>query len=800
MLQFRTIVVLALTLALSGGGSALAWDAPFFDKDASGAPTYEEMAISPQAVYDPANLRTYVVYQGYMMDPYVVSYDHATKRWRGPYRIGANTLGTNTHGAPALVVDSEGYLVAFWGGHLGQLSHARSKRPGDVARWDDLGSVRVGSAETTINATYPQAALDASGTITLVYRRDAGSPTRGDWEAIVSTTTPSGRLGWTEPEMLLDGSMYNRNDPTSGSYWYANVAHDDGGGLALAAVRRDWVEGPNSADFRIRKGVYYLERSRDETWTSAFGTPIEYPFGFPSLEVTAAVRPEGDGYYTNQVVVRRDKDGRPGVLYLAGTHSGGVYEWRFARLDGDEWDDALITTTDNFFDAGTFEFMPDGTVEAFLTTGGVADDQWRDDPTTVPDEGLAATRGGDISYWRSDDGESWTKVRDLITSPGAHARYNNPQIVNGHSDGARLIFSEWNNDAANFIHKVFLWGDDGFVQRSFTPEVHRLAGDSRITTAVEISKQGFPMGATTAVIAAAHDFPDVLCGVPLAQTLKAPVLLTRQGSLDPALAEELLRLNVSDVVILGGEKAVSTNEVELKIRQLVNAQGRKLRTTRIQGVDRYETSAKIARRIVELRGAPERVVLASGEAFADALAVSPYAARKGYPVLLTPASRVSSATAGVIQELAETSSLSGITVVGGTAAVSQEVVEWYERSAAVYRGERWGGADRYETAAVIARHAMDAGHTLERFAVATGQNFADAVGGGLFMARVNGVVLTTPSTLLHPAVEALLEERAFSPGTGVLDVYVLGGPVAVAPAVADALSMRLHYLDGNPLR
>ncbi|MDP2300463.1 MAG: cell wall-binding repeat-containing protein, partial [Actinomycetota bacterium] len=84
---------------------------------------------------------------------------------------------------------------------------------------------------------------------------------------------------------------------------------------------------------------------------------------------------------------------------------------------------------------------------------------------------------------------------------------------------------------------------------------------------------------------------------------------------------------------------------------------------------------------------------------------------------------------------------------------------------------------------------------LQRFALATGENFADAVGGGLLMARYNGVVLTTPSNRLHPAAAAVLDARAFATGTGVLDVYVLGGPVAVAPGVVDALAARLNYLD-----
>lgn len=793
MSRVRIVVAILLLAVLASAESALAWNADFFEGDASGTSTYEEMAIQPQAVYDYRTERTFVVYQGYRMDPYVMAYDHRTDAWIGPEKVGTNTLGTDTHGGPAIVLDADGHLVVFYGAHLCALRHARSKRSGDITSWKDLGPVLVGPDRVTISATYPQAVLDADGAIRLCYRRDRAVPTQGDWESIVSTPAASGSFGWTEPEMVLDGSYYSSAEPTTtGSYWYVNMDYDPARGPAIATVRRDLKA--SLSDFMVRRGVYYMERSSEPTWTSAAGAPIGLAGDYATLEATAAVLAERDGEFTNQVVMRRDSKGDPGVLYLVGTHLDGVYQWRFARWTGGEWRDRLITSTDNFFDAGTFEFMPDDTVEAFLTTGGVADDQWYDDPFTILNEGTAATRGGDISWWRSEECDEWVKVRDIITSPGPHARYNNPQIVHGHSE-ARVLFSEWNNDASSFVHKVFLWGDDGFKQRTFTPEFHRLAGDDRIATAAAISREGFPLGATTAVVAASHNFPDVLCGVPLAQTLRAPVLLSRAGTLDPALEAELLRLDVTKVIILGGENAVST-PVELAIRRLMNSRGRYIQVERIAGDTRYETSAKIARRLAVLRGVPEGVVLASGEGFADALAISPYAARRTYPVLLTPASRVDTYTDDVMSEFGP----NRIVVVGGEAAIAKDVADAYRLSAWARDMDRWGGENRYATARKVAEHALAEGHSLERFALATGENFADAVGGGLLMARFNGVVLTTPSAQLHPEVTKLVELHAFAPGRGVLDVYVLGGPVAVSPEVSDALASQVHYLDSQAMR
>ncbi len=784
-----SLLVACLLLTASPAG---AWYADFFGKDASGAPTYEEMVIRPQAVHDPVIDQTYIVYQGYGMHSYVMAYDHSSAEWTGPYAIGENSLGTNTHGAPALVVDPDGHLLVFYGGHLGNLMHARSVRPRDISEWKALGPVAVGSPKSVIAATYPQPVMESDGTIALYYRRDgATAPTRGDWEVTRSTTVTAGSIVWGTPEMVVDGSVYQSSEPTTtGSYWYVNVDHDDVHGTAVAAIRRDFTP-PHGTDFMVRRGVYYLERSAEGTWTAAGGVAVDEARDFAALDATAAVVPEEDGYFTNQVVLRRDASGTPAVLYLIGTHLDATYEWRFSRWDGQQWVHTTIGTTDNFFDSGTFEFLPDGTIEAFLTTGGVPDDQWLDDPRTIFDESAQATRGGDITWWRSvDGGESWTGLGAIIESPGPHARYNNPQIVAGYHGDARLILSEWNNDSANFIQKVFLWGEDGFVQRRFTPDFHRLAGATRIETAIEISKQGFPLGAKTAVIAAAHDFPDVLCGVPLAHALRAPLLLSYADKLDEALVEEIARLDVDTVIVLGGQRAVSS-VVSGAIGELRNSRGLKLKVERISGKDRYETSAQIAWRLADHRGLPVKAVLASGEVFADALAVSPYAARRGYPVVLTPPAKTDASTMSYLTGAA----VDELLVIGGERAIEATTVASYEDEMDIFPGERWYGSDRYETARVVAEHALDAGHTLERFSIATGENFADAVGGGLFAARYNTVLLTTRSDSLHPAVAELLDERAFAPGTGILDVYVLGGPVAISPGVENALSGHVLFLD-----
>ncbi|MHB9002572.1 MAG: cell wall-binding repeat-containing protein [Coriobacteriia bacterium] len=800
---FVAVVMISLLACVS---PALGWNADFFDADSSGCASYEEMAISPQAVFDAdagTGGKTYIAYQGTRLASYIIAYDHGTDSWEGAYQIGANSLIGDLHGAPSILVDNEGYIFAFYGAHLTPMRYARSLYPRDISEWVDLGDLRVGPSARAILASYPQPTLESSGTIRLNYRRDDDLwGTRGDWESVVSTGNPLAP-GWTAPEMVLHGvwnatntgeleTLEGETSEQVNYYWYANFFDNGFGTPAFAAIRRDFLEGI-STDYYNRKGVYYAKRSVEGSWTNAAGDAVAPEMNYAALRTDAEVLPEVEGEFTNQIVLRQDASGVPFVLYLVGPNvEGEPYEWRFARWGGAEWKHAKITETDDLFDAGTFEILEGGTIEAFLTTGGYPDDQWLEDPATSVNDAQLAKRGGDIALWRSKDGIEWVKDRNIITSPGPAVRYNNPQIVRGYDSEARLLFSEWNNDASNFIHKVYLYGDQGFKRKAFTPKIKRLAGANRIETAVEISKQTFPLGTSTAVLATANNFPDALCGVPLAHAYRAPILLCNGTSLDAAVSQELQRLDVSRVIILGGSTSMS-DDLYKSVKSLKNSKGTLLKVERIWGPDRYATAVAVADKLDAKRGStPARIVLASGEDFPDALSASPYAARRGYPILLTPSSRVSTPTLDAMIDRGPES----VIVVGGEAAIASEVETSYAEGAWTST-DRWAGDNRYATARVVADHAISEGHSLERFGLATGANFADAVSGGLLVARVNGVLLMTRPASLHPEVEDFLGARAFGEGRGVLDAYVLGGSAALSADVEIALAERLAYLDSR---
>lgn len=95
--------------------------------------------------------------------------------------------------------------------------------------------------------------------------------------------------------------------------------------------------------------------------------------------------------------------------------------------------------------------------------------------------------------------------------------------------------------------------------------VDRYDGANRYATAVDVSRNAFGGGSTTAFIATGATFPDALGGGPAAGTVPGPLLLVPKTSVPAEVIAELRRLDPDRIVILGGTAVVSSG-VESQLR------------------------------------------------------------------------------------------------------------------------------------------------------------------------------------------------------------------------------------------
>ncbi|MHA7138111.1 cell wall-binding repeat-containing protein [Rossellomorea arthrocnemi] len=311
-----------------------------------------------------------------------------------------------------------------------------------------------------------------------------------------------------------------------------------------------------------------------------------------------------------------------------------------------------------------------------------------------------------------------------------------------------------------------LFGHMATAQAQDDYNSYRISGETRYETAVEIAKKGWKDGAATVVLARGDNFPDALAGAPLAKKLDAPILLSSKDALPASTKNEIKRLKAKKVILLGGFSALSD-----KVNKEIKSLG--IQTERISGSDRYKTSIEVAKRLAPTN---ETAIIATGENFADALAIAPYAAEKQVPIILTKSKSLPSSSETYIKGFTNT------IIVGGKAAVDIKVEEKLPSPT------RISGQTRYETAAEIVRFGFD---TNSHIYVSTGENFADALTGSALASKNGTAVMLVNNKEISSRTELLISEQSMS------TFQVFGGKAAVSDETIKQLTSKMKQSAGT---
>jgi putative cell wall-binding protein len=299
----------------------------------------------------------------------------------------------------------------------------------------------------------------------------------------------------------------------------------------------------------------------------------------------------------------------------------------------------------------------------------------------------------------------------------------------------------------------------------------RYGGADRYETAEAVATETFD-GALAPIVTTGEAFPDALASSYIAGAMRTPILLTPSDAMAPGLPDALARLGATGVEIVGGTDAVSE-----AVRAEIEAAG--FATTRLAGVDRYDTARQIATLIPsegigQLEDHGLTAILVSGTSFADALTAGPMSYSQGWPVLLTGADALHPMARRAIED----AGIEHVIVVGGTAAVSDDVVG--ELGAIGVTVERLAGADRAGTALAVAEFLYDRlSYDGNDVLLARGDEFADALAAAPRAGdEIMPILLVAPDALGDDA-RAFIRAHA-----DVLElIEIVGGTGAVSDSV-----------------
>lgn len=219
------------------------------------------------------------------------------------------------------------------------------------------------------------------------------------------------------------------------------------------------------------------------------------------------------------------------------------------------------------------------------------------------------------------------------------------------------------------VKNVYIVGGKGVVSNNIKEQlegknltVTRLSGNDRYETSLSIANymvDNFNVGSEV-VVATGEGFPDALSIAPVAASKGMPILLSPKTGLTDSLQKYINDQKVTKAFVIGGPGVLSDRVMQ----QLPSPE-------RVFGADRFATNIAVLNRFASDLTF-DKVYVATGENFPDALAGSALAPTTRSPIVLT------SNTPGQISKdfiLSKISIISKVNVLGGTGAISEVAID-----------------------------------------------------------------------------------------------------------------------------
>lgn len=392
--EFTALAAGILTITATSGSVSGAAVATVVMKPTQQSVTFASNGISepfnfinhPHAVY--YNNKTYIVWQGANLDPYITYYDHNTRTWGANTRVAENPLNGDSHGAPSIEIDNSGYIYVFYGSHGSNQKYAKSNNPENIGGFTVMQDI-AGAY------TYPNP-IKAGNSLYLFIRP---------------------RAGWAYK--IFNGNSWGATNTILSSGVYAGFFE-----LNNNKIHMTWT---GSYSDGTRRNVYYAYMDLSDPYTphhlySASGIDLGNTIDSIKSDTYARVRNTGT-MQSNAPSMHIDSNGYPWIIYIEG--SGTSYQFYHTRWTGSAWTTPVaITTTDDQWNYADFIINSPTDVTAYVTSTGL----------TGP--------AGDIEEWNWD-GSAWSKVQIVLSQSISGKPLNAPIVPFNFNPELKLFFCQY---------------------------------------------------------------------------------------------------------------------------------------------------------------------------------------------------------------------------------------------------------------------------------------------------------------------------------------------------------------------
>jgi len=400
------------------------------------------------------NGKTYVTLSATPLDdPYIWAYDHNNNAWLDPVKVGVNELPTaDEHGNPSMIVDNDGYIHVWYGGHGTATSsnvYARSANPEDISSW-------IYPAFET-DETYPSAFVSSNGSVSVAYRNGNHSMPGSDaW--VIQTSTDNG-LTWGNQRTLIQQALGSTR-----SDYYAKFSEVPGTNRIAVGVGDEYLDGGNPSRHSTEDFYYFEYDLVADRFYNAAGDEFDFADGLSDADLNADVRTpnNSNGFYMADMKALGNNEERAVPVPVV-TPDGNKY---IVAYKGDP----ALANNGTRGDADTRVWAWNDTTETWdFNDIGFNTTNWGEQV------------GNDIEIWASgtdpgsrerllssDGGQTWTDGG--VFTPVDHQDGDwysvlfNPGRDSAHPDARAVLLKKGPNDPG----KAYLWGDSGIIPLTTT--------------------------------------------------------------------------------------------------------------------------------------------------------------------------------------------------------------------------------------------------------------------------------------------------------------------------------------------
>lgn len=359
-------------------------------------------ACYPSALY--YNGVTYIIFQGAALDPYAISYTHSSDAWATAVKVADNPLGNDDHGAPAICIDNNHYLHAFYGCHGSAMKHAKANASESIAAWT------VQANPVAASATYPKV-VSSGANIYLFYRISVSSTHK---KFCLKVSADNG-ANWGAQSDIIDFG--------DGSWIYLGHTELKSGKIHMAWC---YVDTSDSMRYNIYHAYYKIA---DGKMYSAGGTDLGTTIDKTEADAHCLVVDTGTDC-TTLPALHVDGIGQPWIIYIKGvydTSNWTIYHTRWSDTSSTWTTPEEITKTDNQANYTDFIITSSTNVDAYVTAKG------------------ETGRGGDLERFNWN-GTVWTKKAIIYAETFSRDALGNPMVPVNFDSEIKLVFCQVDPD------------------------------------------------------------------------------------------------------------------------------------------------------------------------------------------------------------------------------------------------------------------------------------------------------------------------------------------------------------------